>query len=161
MPDGSGVASFQFVSYKIDNVNLKVAKKVNVLAVNTISQLNEMEFTIGIRRPCKYLLENNIVYVGGINVKVTIYDDKKEKILEGDFGISGLFRPQSGLDKQGEENMVKINMPAILLPYLRSAITTILSQAGFGTIILPLINIHEIVKSKSVEILDYTQPVTK
>jgi preprotein translocase subunit SecB len=62
------------------------------------------------------------------------------------------------MDPQREKNMVQINIPAILLPYLRSAITTILSQAGFGTIVLPLINIYEIAKQQTTEILDYTKP---
>jgi preprotein translocase subunit SecB len=53
--------------------------------------------------------------------------------------------------------MVRINIPAILLPYLRAAITTIISQAGFGTIVFPLINIYEIAASHPVNILDYTQ----
>jgi preprotein translocase subunit SecB len=61
------------------------------------------------------------------------------------------------MDKKLEENMVHVNIPAILLPYLRSAITTILSQAGFGTIVLPLINVHEVTRRKPVEILDYTK----
>jgi preprotein translocase subunit SecB len=156
MAGGSGVASFQFISFKIDNVNLDVTKNITVLAVNTILQPNETEFTIGIRSPCKYLIDNAVHYVGGINVDVTISGSDKERILKGSFGISGLFCPR-GLDSQGEENMARINIPAILLPYLRSAITTILSQAGFGTIVLPLINIYEIAKNQPVDILNYTE----
>jgi preprotein translocase subunit SecB len=157
MADGSGVASFQFISYKIDNVNLNVTKNVGILATNALLQPNETEFTISIRNPCKYLINDAVHYVGGIKVDITIRDRNKEQILKGTFGISGLFRPQC-LDGQGEENMVRINIPVILLPYLRSSITTIFSQAGFGTIILPLINIYEIVKNQSVDILDYTKP---
>ncbi|MDR1286539.1 MAG: protein-export chaperone SecB [Treponema sp.] len=159
MPDNSGIASFQFISYKIDTVNVQVAKKVDTLLMHSFLPPNQMNFEIGFRKTGKYLLNNGIHYVGGLNARIQIIDGNQTQILNGDFGISGLFRPLSDtMDKKLEENMVHINIPAILLPYLRSAITTILSQAGFGTIILPLINVHEVTRQKPVEILDYTKP---
>jgi preprotein translocase subunit SecB len=158
MPDNSGIASFQFISYKIDTVNVQAAKNISTLSISSLLPPNQMNFEIGFRKTGKYLLNNAIHYVGGLNIKIQILDSNKARILSGDFGISGLFRFLSDItDKSTEKNMVHINIPAILLPYLRSAITTILSQAGFGTIVLPLINIHEMARHKPVEIIDYTQ----
>jgi preprotein translocase subunit SecB len=160
MADESGVASFQFISYKIDRVKLNVAQNVTVLAINTIPDLSDMDFRIGIRNSSKFLSNNTVCYIGGINVDITIRDSKQDEILNGSFGIAGLFS-SNNMDEQSEENMVRINIPAILLPYLRSSITTILSQAGFGTIVLPLINIYEIAKNNPIRIQDLSPPEHK
>jgi len=156
MADGSSIASFQFISYKVDNINLNVINNLGVLASNSILQPYEINFNMGIRNPSKYLLNEVIHYVGGLKIDLEITDCKKMKIIEGTFAISGLFRLTNYMTPQEENNMVQINIPAILLPYLRSTVTTVLSQAGFGSVILPLINIHEIAQKHPVEINDFT-----
>ncbi|MDR0642006.1 MAG: protein-export chaperone SecB [Treponema sp.] len=156
MADSSGIASFQFLSYKIDTVNIQVTKNIGTLSMYSILPSNQMNFEVGFRKAGKYLINGVVHYMGGLNIKIQIFDNNKIKILSGDFGIAGLFRPVGDTDRNFEENMVHINIPAILLPYLRSAITTILSQAGFGTVVLPLINVYEIARKNPVEILDYT-----
>jgi hypothetical protein len=40
------------------------------------------------------------------------------------------------------------------MPYLRASMTNILSGAGFGTILFPLINIYELAKNQGLPILD-------
>jgi preprotein translocase subunit SecB len=156
MADRSSLASLQFISYKIDSINLKMVNDVEVLASNSLSRPYEINFNMGIRNPAKYLIKDIIHYVGGLEINLNILGNQKMQILQGTFGIAGLFRLKN-IEQQEENNMVQINIPAILLPYLRSAITTILSQAGFGTIVLPLINIHEVAKQHPVEIFDFTK----
>jgi preprotein translocase subunit SecB len=158
MADNGGIASFQFVSYKVDTVNVQVTKNINTLLIYSLLPSNRINFEIAFRKAGKYFLNDAVHYVGGLNIKIEIYDINNKQILSGDFGISGLFRLTGETNRNFEENMVHVNIPAILLPYLRSAITTILSQAGFGTIVLPLINIYEMTKQNPVEILDYTTP---
>jgi preprotein translocase subunit SecB len=156
MADRSSLASLQFISYKIDSLNLQMVNNVKVLASNSLSRPYEIDFNMGIRNPSKYLINDVIHYVGGLNIDLKILDSQKMQIVQGTFGIAGFFRLKN-IEEQEENNMVQINIPAILLPYLRSAITTILSQAGFGTIVLPLINIHEVAKQHPVKISDYTK----
>jgi hypothetical protein len=43
-------------------------------------------------------------------------------------------------------------------PYLRAAITNALANAGFGTILFPLVNIYEMAKDTSIPIIDHTIP---
>jgi preprotein translocase subunit SecB len=156
MANGSGLASFQFISYKIDNVNFQVVKNVVVLASNPILQPYEINFNIGIRNSEKYLFNDIIHYVGGLDIYIEILDRQKMQIARGTFGIAGLFCLNNSMEQQEEKYMVQINIPTILLPYLRSTITTVISQAGFGTIVLPLINIHEIAEKQTVAIIDHT-----
>jgi preprotein translocase subunit SecB len=94
-----------------------------------------------------------------LNIIVKIHDAGKRQILNGEFGIAGVFSAESGMDKHLEENMVRFNIPAILMPYIRSAITSILAQAGFGTIVLPLINVYEIAKNMSIQVIDNIKPI--
>jgi preprotein translocase subunit SecB len=156
MADSGGIASFQFITYKIDTINFQVAKNTGTLLMNSLAVPSQMDFEIGFRQAGKYLLNNTIHYIGGLNTKIKILNSNKTQILDGNFGISGLFLPIN-MDKEAEEKMVRYNIPAILMPYLRSAITTVVSQAGFGTVVLPLINIYEIATKNPVEIIDFTK----
>jgi preprotein translocase subunit SecB len=156
MADNGGIASFQFITYKIDTINFQIAKNTGTLLMNSLTVPSQLDFEVGFRQVGKYLLNNTIHHIGGLNTKIKILNSSKTQILDGDFGISGLFRPIN-MDNELEERIVRYNIPAILMPYLRSAITTIVSQAGFGTVVLPLINVYEIAKKNQIEILDFTR----
>jgi preprotein translocase subunit SecB len=155
MAGNSGIASFRFLTYKIDTINVMIPKKVSILAASSLVVPSQINFEIGFRNAGKYSISDAIVYVGGLNTKIQI-SDTKAQILYGEFGISGLFRPIN-MDDEAEKEMVRYNIPAILMPYLRSAITTIITQAGFGTVVLPLLNVYEMAKEKPIEILDFTK----
>ncbi|MDQ7031324.1 MAG: protein-export chaperone SecB [Desulfonauticus sp.] len=62
------------------------------------------------------------------------------------------------LEKEVEEKLVKYQIPALLFPYLRGTITSFLSNAGFASVILPLINIYALAKDylsdMDIEIID-------
>jgi hypothetical protein len=56
MSNNSGIASFQFIIYKIDTVNFQTAKNTSILLMNSLSGQNQMNFEIGFRQAGKYLL---------------------------------------------------------------------------------------------------------
>lgn len=61
--------------------------------------------------------------------------------------MSGYFKVAEGpLDPELEKNLVRIQIPAILFPFVRSAISSLTINAGFPGVILPLINVQEIAK---------------
>jgi preprotein translocase subunit SecB len=76
-----------------------------------------------------------------------ITDEDRLLFVEG--GIAGLFTVDKGkFDKGTEKGLVRIQIPALLLPYLRGTITSLLANAGYGTVILPLINIHALAEEQ-------------
>ena len=124
----------------------------------------KFEFKISIRSPQRLSnSDNEIAYVGGLDMKVrllTLIKDENTVIADGEFGISGIFKKNGDMPKHQEEYIVKATIPSILLGYLRSTISLTFATSGFGSIIIPLINISNLVKSADVKIIDEQgQPV--
>jgi preprotein translocase subunit SecB len=74
---------------------------------------------------------------------------KKEVVplIKCEVSIVGMFSAEQGrFSKDIEDKLVKIQIPAILMPYVRATITSLLAHAGFGSVIFPLINIHEVAR---------------
>ncbi|MDR2759130.1 MAG: protein-export chaperone SecB [Spirochaetaceae bacterium] len=158
MPSGGVAAQFNFVSYKIDSINLKMNPTVKYLLKNEPIALKDIDFSIKLRSTEKFNINGSIKYVGGLTTKITIMDEEdKKEILSGEFGISGIFAPDGAVDQSSEENFSKISLPALLMPYLRALMANILSQTGFGTVLFPLVNIYELAKKKNLPLIDHTQ----
>ena len=137
----------------------------DVLAFSGIIPQQAWQITINIREPLYIKSKKN--YIGGLDVclKMSSINSKKQieknseeenktAILELKIGIAGLFAvEEEKFSKEVEDNLVKVQIPAILFPYVRATITSLLANAGFGATILPLFNIHEIAKqSPSIKI---------
>lgn len=93
-------------------------------------------------------------YITGMNIKVSLLpnppetaDVSKDSLLQVELGVSGIFSVEEGrLAKETEDELIKVQAPALLFPYIRSTLTSLLSNAGFGSFILPLLNIQEMAK---------------
>jgi preprotein translocase subunit SecB len=158
MPSGSVTAQFNFVSYKIDSIALNINPVVQNLLKDGPIVLENTEFSIRLRSTEKFNVDGSILYVGGLTAKITaINEEDKQEILTGEFGISGVFAPDGDVDRSIEENFAKVNLPALLMPYLRALMTSVLSLAGFGTVLFPLINIYELAKKQNFPIIDRTK----
>lgn len=144
--DESGVESaFQFLSYKIDTFHLEVTKDTRSLAHNAILDPSQVQMSLSIRSPIHIAADNT--YVGGMDIQFSLFysADRAEsnKLAEGKAGISGYFKVAgNALSKDAEENLVRLQIPALLLPYLRPAVTSLLLNAGFPGVVFPLINVH-------------------
>jgi preprotein translocase subunit SecB len=156
MDDGSIAASFDFLSYKIDKIEMNMENKIGYLMNNSPILPEDINLSIKLRNTEKYVFEDGSSrYIGGLNTLIELIDNEtKDIMLKGEFGISGVFFTKDPVEKKAEENFAKINLPAILMPYLRASMTNILSGAGFGTILFPLINIYELAKNQDLPILD-------
>ena len=53
-----------------------------------------------------------------------------------------------------EDKIIKIQAPAILFPYLRASVTSVLLNAGFSQIQMPLINVNELASNFELTIED-------
>jgi preprotein translocase subunit SecB len=142
----SGVESaFQFLSYKIDTFHLDVTRDTRSLAHNAILDPSQVQMSLTLRNPIHIAADNT--YVGGMDIQFSLFfsADRSEsnRLAEGRAGISGYFRVVgNSFSKETEENLVKLQIPALLLPYLRPAVTSLLINAGFPGVVFPLINIH-------------------
>jgi preprotein translocase subunit SecB len=159
MVSGSVTALFDFISYKIDSINLKMKNEISYLLNNAPIKTENMQLAISLRSTEKFDVDGSIRYVGGLSTRITILDEKThEEMLDGTFSISGIFAPVALVEKGAEENFVKVNLPALLMPYLRAVMTNVLSNAGFGTALFPLVNVYELAKIQNRPMVDHTKP---
>lgn len=76
------------------------------------------------------------------------------RVAAGRAGISGFFKIIDGkLTEEAEKNLVRFQIPAILFPFLRSAVSSLLINAGFLAVVIPLINVHEMASQAGDKIL--------
>jgi preprotein translocase subunit SecB len=147
MADGSLESAFKFLAYKIHHVNLRMSQ------VEITRQPKEGEvwqIRLGIPIPEYHVKEKT--YVSAVNCGLFLFDRNPEKeellpeqaIVAVEMSIAGVFEVQSDrLEKPIEEQLVRAQLPAILFPYLRGAMTSLLANAGFGSVIIPLVNMNE------------------
>lgn len=167
MGSGSIAASFQFISYKIDNFNYKMQPYYEIVKINSPlpSDLKDWIITIEIRNPNYFKKYKS--YIGGIDISIIFSPQDEEnkqerdnnteikedeKILDIKAGIVGLFTVNEDFPKELEDKFVKNHIPALLFPYLRSTVTSFLANAGFGSWVFPLINLHKISEDSKIEI---------
>ncbi|MHB9154938.1 MAG: hypothetical protein ACYC5N_04495 [Endomicrobiales bacterium] len=153
---GSLNSEFQFTAYKVDTLQLNMQKNIKLVEAY-VSPNSVWDYKIQFRQPCYYSATKQ--YLGGMDIGLFLYPTKdmkpEEKVPEKvlisiQAGIAGLFVNKSGsgdrFEKDAEEAFVKYNLPLILLPYLRGAVTTALATAGFGSVLFPLINVQQMAK---------------
>lgn len=138
----SVVSTFKFISYKIDKFNFEMKKQISILASKQ-NVFDVADITLGIKQPIFYT--KNKYYVCGVECKIDLISNEKS-IGNIESSISGIFTLDEPVGQELLEKIVKVQFPVILFPYLRSAITSFLANAGFGTFVLPLINVSELAK---------------
>ena len=162
---GSIESYFRFEGYKIDRIFYETIPHVNFLGVKANLPPEGWKTEIGIRQPTFF--KSTKQYVGGLNITLNYPNPGTQKIestaetgqlqdiVKLSIGISGVFTVEEGrFDKATEESLIKIQIPALLFPYLRSAITSILAHAGLGSVLFPLINIYELAKNANLIITE-------
>ncbi len=157
MADSSIKSAFQMLSFKMDKIDFSVTPTLGVLSMNLGAELGENDFKISFRNPFRYTEDNKNLYVTGLMISLSIKNKDKNEIANGVFTITGLFSAENFEDKSIEEKLAKFQAPTILLPYIRSCITSTLANAGFGSIVLPLINMNAVAQTVELQIEDKTK----
>jgi hypothetical protein len=149
-------SAFKFLSYKIDNIKFEILRELGLLEFNQGFSRYPWEISIGIREPLFFKASKK--YVGGLDTVFSLKtpespesnDEERievRQLVKIEIGIAGVFAvDEERFEKTVEDKLVLIQIPAILFPYLRSSVTSILANSGFGSVILPLINIHAVAK---------------
>ena len=133
---GSIKSILQFVSYKVDSINLATKNTLGVVG-NYYSGHEDWKFQYGLAQPIYF--KDSSVYVTGTTVKA-FCGSQADPDVSLDISISGVFMCEGEKETPVDDDFIKVQMPAILSPYLRGAITYILAMAGFGQVIPPLVN---------------------
>jgi len=151
-------SSFSFVNYKIDKAELWTDGTLGFLRRTDPFAPDEVELSVGLRNPGH--LPNTNGYVSGLDAMLEITDAGTGRTsFRVKMGISGLFEISdvSDLDDPTVERVVKYQFPALLLPYLRGALTSFLANAGFPGVFLPLININKMAQQSGLSIVELHQ----
>lgn len=103
----------------------------------------EVDFTLSSR----FAIDDN-------NAKVTLFcsifkdPEKENKPFSLEVILSGLFEFEELISDEEKKKLLEVNATAILFPYLRVLVSTIVSSSGFPTLILPIINVNDFIQSK-------------
>lgn len=152
------IASFKFESYKVDYLVFDIKRILGLLELNETINPKDWRYSLAFREPL--FSASGKKYIGGIDIGVYLLpiegrgdnhfikkEDIKDFLIKLELGTAGVFSVEEGrFSKEIEEKLVKLQIPALLLPYARATITALLANAGFGSIVLPLINLHEAAK---------------
>jgi len=150
-------SKFKFITYKIDTMHFNMHKNVNLLLLNQSFDPEAFKVNISFRNPIFAQKEN--VYIAGMEFDIILpvkieNSDEIINLIDVKLGIAGAFQTESGrLSNDIEENFIKIHTHALLVPFARSAITTIISTSGLGNFLLPLFNIHELAKAAAKDLI--------
>ncbi len=145
-------SALKFETYTIDVLVFEIKRIIGLLDFTGNIDPDLWKLNISFREPL--FSQGQKKYIGGIDTGLCLFppevktEDKNEAIIKLDVGIVGIFSSdeEGGFDKETIENLVRVQIPAILFPYVRSTITSLFANAGFGSVILPLINMHELAK---------------
>lgn len=159
-------SSFKFLSFKVDRAKFQIQQTLGLLELNEAINSSHWTLNLQIRKPVFF--KGKKTYVGGVDCHLSLSEQSSKPLDPAqsipalvvlEMGIAGSFSVDEGqMASDIEQNLVKIQIPAILLPYLRSAMSGFLASAGFGSVVLPLINVQEYsrqaLKDVAVELLD-------
>ena len=156
---GGVESGFQFLSYKCDRLSLEVTQDFRSLLFTGPLGPDQVDLSIAFRHPVHASADRS--YVGGIEIEMSLFFSKdrapKERIALAKVGISGLFKVVGGeLKDEMVQHLVKVQIPAILFPYARTALTVMCASAGLPGLILPLVNVQELAKNAAIQISELT-----
>lgn len=147
MGDSSLKAEFRFLSYKIDEIKLSILHDIGVIQFDCNYEKCTWDQSISISNPVFFT--SSKIYLCGVNSTLKLRHEKekskrKETWLKLQIGIVGLFAIDDRIKEDLEKKFVAIGAPAILFPFMRAACANILASSGFGSVVMPLINMHKV-----------------
>ncbi|WP_020586957.1 protein-export chaperone SecB [Desulfobacter curvatus] len=149
---GSIKSEFDFISYKVDRLEYSLKPDINLLEYTEYLPSEEWNIQIAIRQPSYF--SDKAIYVAGLDVNIELSNENTdEKLITLSAGVAGMFKvPGERFPQEVEEQIVKNHFPVLLLPYLRSTISSLLANAGIVPFIFPLINLHKLAEHTDISI---------
>lgn len=153
---GGLTSSFKLINYKIDQISFETPQNLTMLRKSKFDKI-DWKMTVGFAAP-KFYVEKNL-YVFSMQIKLNSQNGNDGINLV--VCITGLFSfdesTKHEIPNEIKQKVIKNQFPAILFPYVRSAITGILAFSGIGGFVLPLVNMNavaeETLKDVTIEII--------
>lgn len=148
MPESSVESPLHFETFKVDNLQLFMKPNFDLLALVGMIAPQLWDINYELRIPTYFKSKNK--YVGGFTVHMNLFPPGAQQqtklpdnaLIRFTASIVGVFRIDTGrVSEEVEKRLVKANIPMILMPHLRSVITSLFATAGYGSVIPPLVNI--------------------
>ena len=117
--------------------------EIKNLSLEAVHETQEKKQTF--RFSCGNGLSESDERVFFVGFKVVLNDSKFNLRLEMHFSFE---TDEPLTDEFVNSPFLKVNAPAIAFPYLRSYISNLTMQSGFGTVILPSVNFVKIANSQ-------------
>ena len=89
-------------------------------------------------------------------VSLKLVGEKKDE-YDVTIQLSGFFSIDDSVDEKTKEFLLKKNTIAILLPYLRSQLSTLTAQPDTDVEVLPILNVSSAVNNKKADSAKHTQ----
>jgi hypothetical protein len=149
---GSIISPMKFLGYKIDRLNFDVKNYVDIITRSDFQ--GDWEFSASFRKPM-FMVSKNL-YIGGLELNLIHYKElrsidtgemNRHPVVEINSGIIGSFSFEEKINQDQEKVLVERQIPTILFPFLRAAITSTIANCGLGSVLLPLINVNEMAKN--------------
>lgn len=157
----SMISGFQILNYKVDTFQVKNQPRISSI-LNTLKPEDRWSVSIGLRKPTFY--KKDLTCLGGLRILLLLHSkdidvkdkNKENALISLECSIVGLFKiiDLDDYKKQTKqyEDLIKYQLPAILLPFLRATIISYFANAGYGSFIFPLINVLQVAQEQKIEI---------
>ncbi|MDR3600226.1 MAG: protein-export chaperone SecB [Desulfosporosinus sp.] len=138
------IAQISFKGYKVHRLEFRLNDNFYPKEKSKIELDMDFDIDIGIDR------QENIAVIS-LRCLINKEYESMNQPLFLDIIIQSLFSFESGLQDENLYNLLNTNAVAIVFPYLRSVISTVTVNCGVPPVILPTLNIVELVKRKNKE----------
>jgi preprotein translocase subunit SecB len=130
-------STFHFEDYKIDYIDFKLNKNFQADSYPDI----EYKLLVNVE-------VSKETHKAQVNLKLKINKQSENKNLpfESEVSITGLFSSSDDVEEETMMSFCKLNATSALFPYLRSAITDITKIANIPSIVLPLVNVYNLIR---------------
>ncbi|ACV60979.1 hypothetical protein Dtox_0015 [Desulfofarcimen acetoxidans DSM 771] len=139
--DNQLVSVFKFIDYKVDYINFKLNSGF------TFEEPIDIDFDLRVE-----MAFNSEKPKGKITINAIVFDNAEENRFPFflDIAVTGLFAGEDGMPIEEFRKYCETSGTAAMFPFLRSAIADITRTANIESLILPIINIRNLMK-KDVE----------
>jgi preprotein translocase subunit SecB len=138
------VSAFRFDNYRVDSIEFKFNDNF------TNQESIDIDFGVGVE-----LALHETEQKGKVTLHARIFPDAKDKnypfTLE--VSVTGLFSAETTFSKEELGKFIEINGTTALFPFLRSVVADITRAANTDPLILPLMNIHNLIKQQKEQLL--------